>query len=110
MTAARPSPLTIAMRAHMPWMTAIIGVVTSVSHNIEYPVDAPATEYVEMPEGSSSEAPVMNPGPRIDKARAHRAPIDIGLFGTFALLELTRPRYTAGVPNRNRFPRDRSRL
>ena len=44
MTAARPSPLTIEMRAHMPWITDIIGVEISVSQSIEYPVDAPATE------------------------------------------------------------------
>src|SRR5580700_4184527 len=48
-------------------MTAIIGVEISVSQSIEYPVVAPATEYVEIPDGSSSAAPVMRPGPRIEK-------------------------------------------
>ena len=32
------------MRAHMPWMTAIIGVEIIVTHSIENPVLAPATE------------------------------------------------------------------
>jgi hypothetical protein len=32
------------MRAHMPWTTAIIGVDTSATQSIEYPVVAPATE------------------------------------------------------------------
>src|SRR5579872_3623791 len=44
-------------------MTAIIGVVSTASHNMERPVEAPATEYVEMPDGSSSAAPVIRPGP-----------------------------------------------
>src|SRR4029077_14304827 len=34
-----------------------------------YPNVAPATEYVEMPEGSSSAAPVIRPGPRFEKKR-----------------------------------------
>jgi hypothetical protein len=51
----------------MPCTTAIIGVVSRASHSIENPVLAPATEYVEMPEGSSSAAPVIKPGPRTEK-------------------------------------------
>ena len=43
-TAARPTPLTMPMRAHMPWITAIIGVVISASHSIDRPVVAPTTE------------------------------------------------------------------
>ena len=56
--------MTIEMRAAIACTTAIIGVETSVSQSVEKPVVAPATEYVEMPEGSSSAAPVINPGPR----------------------------------------------
>src|ERR1700733_5966901 len=73
-TAARPTPVTIPMRAHMPCTTAIIGVVISASHSIDSPVVAPATEYVEMPEGSSSAAPVMMPGPRFRRKWTTRFP------------------------------------
>jgi hypothetical protein len=59
----------------MPWITAIIGVEINVSQSMEYPVDAPATEYVEIPEGSSSAAPVMSPGARTLKKPAIRAGI-----------------------------------
>ncbi len=48
-------------------MTAIIGVVIKASHSVERPVVAPATEYVEIPDGSSSAAPVIKPGPRLRK-------------------------------------------
>ena len=44
------------------------GVVISASHSIE-PVLAPATEYVEMPDGSSSAAPVIKPGPSTEEER-----------------------------------------
>jgi hypothetical protein len=32
---ARPSPVTIEIRAHIPWMTAIMGVEMNVSHSSE---------------------------------------------------------------------------
>jgi hypothetical protein len=32
---------------------------------MENPNDAPAKAYVPMPDGASSDAPVINPGPRI---------------------------------------------
>src|SRR5881409_1958848 len=38
-----------------------------------YPKAAPVTEYVEMPEGSSSAAPVIKPGPRSAKNPRRRA-------------------------------------
>src|SRR5262249_57688039 len=38
-----------------------------------YPKAAPVTEYVEMPEGSSSAAPVVSPGPRSAKNVRRRA-------------------------------------
>jgi hypothetical protein len=48
--------------------TAVIsGNVNNAIHNVEYPYAAPATEYVEIPEGSSSAAPVMMPGPKAAK-------------------------------------------
>jgi hypothetical protein len=46
-------------------MLAIIGSVKSAVHSVEKPREAPATAYVPMPDGSSSDAPVMRPGPRI---------------------------------------------
>jgi len=49
------------------WTAAISGNVTIAVHSIPNPSDAPATEYVVMPLGSSSEAPVTSPGPSIEK-------------------------------------------
>jgi len=60
----------MAMRAHIPCITAIIGVEMRTNHSIEYPVVAPATEYVDIPEGSSSDAPAISPGPSARKNRA----------------------------------------
>ncbi|HEY7227507.1 MAG TPA: hypothetical protein VH481_05215 [Nitrososphaeraceae archaeon] len=44
-------------------MTVIIGNRYRAIHNIPRPNFAPACEYVAIPDGSSSEAPVINPGP-----------------------------------------------
>ena len=35
MTWRDPTPETIAMLAHMPWITDIIGVVSKITHSIE---------------------------------------------------------------------------
>lgn len=67
--AARPEPVTIPMRAHIIWTGAISGHVSAAVHSIDIPSCAPAREYVAMPEGSSSAAPVITPGP-IAKIRA----------------------------------------
>ena len=61
---AKPFPVTWPMRAHMIWTAAIIGHVRSAVHSSLVPSCAPATEYVAIPDGSSSAAPVMIPGPR----------------------------------------------
>src|SRR6202049_1355487 len=46
------------------------------------PSCAPATEYVAMPDGSSSAAPVMTPGPSdFNSNRLHRAGANIGTKG-----------------------------
>ena len=45
----------------------IRGNVSNAIHKDAYPYAAPATEYVEIPDGSSSAAPVMTPGPKIAK-------------------------------------------
>jgi hypothetical protein len=49
-----------------------MGVEIKATQSIEYPVAAPATEYVDIPEGSSSAAPVINPGPKMDRKRSKR--------------------------------------
>ena len=47
----------------------IKGKVTRAIHKVANPNEAPAMAYVPIPEGSSSEAPVIKPGPRIFKKR-----------------------------------------
>src|ERR1039458_9692053 len=64
-----PRPVTIPSRAHISCTAAISGKETRAVHRKEYPKTAPATEYVEIPEGSSSAAPVISPGPRLAKNR-----------------------------------------
>src|SRR6266850_1695977 len=49
----------------MFWTDAISGKVRSAVHSVCSPRVAPATAYVPMPLGSSSDAPVTKPGPRI---------------------------------------------
>ena len=61
--AARPCPVTLPMRAHIICTAAISGHVSSAVHSSLVPSCAPAMEYVAMPDGSSSAAPVMIPGP-----------------------------------------------
>jgi len=53
----------------MSWTDAISGNDNQRGPQRTYPNAAPATEYVEMPEGSSSAAPVMSPGPSSEKKR-----------------------------------------
>src|SRR5438552_10077190 len=68
-TPASPLPVTIAIRAQVNCTAVIIGNVISAVHSVAKPNDAPATAYVPMPEGSSSDAPVIKPGPRTIKKR-----------------------------------------
>jgi hypothetical protein len=58
----------------MNWTAAIKGNEKSAVHRGRYPNNAPATEYVEMPDGSSSAAPVTRPGPRSEKKRRNLCP------------------------------------
>src|SRR3954466_1769659 len=51
------------MRAETIWIAAIIGVGGRIEQRSPKPYCAPACEYVAMPLGSSSAAPVMRPGP-----------------------------------------------
>jgi len=46
---------------------AINGKENRAVHSGAYPNEAPVTEYVEIPEGSSSAAPVISPGPNSEK-------------------------------------------
>lgn len=62
---ANPRPVTSPMRAHISCTTAIRGNVSAASHNSWKPYCAPVCEYVAMPDGSSSDAPVVRPGPRL---------------------------------------------
>ena len=41
----------------------ISGSVRTAVHSVAYPSAAPACEYVPIPDGSSSDAPVISPGP-----------------------------------------------
>ena len=59
----RPFPVTNPIRAHISCMLIINGVVNSAVHNNDIPATAPACEYVAIPDGSSSDAPVIIPGP-----------------------------------------------
>jgi hypothetical protein len=61
----------------------IIGNVANAVHNMEDPNDALARAYVPMPDGSSSDAPVINPGPRILRNRL----IELGSRATAASSE-----------------------
>src|ERR1035438_5083585 len=60
---ARPCPVTLPIRAHIICTAAISGHVSSAVQRSLVPSWAPATEYVAMPDGSSSAAPVITPGP-----------------------------------------------
>src|ERR1700704_909554 len=62
-------PLTIPMRAQVSWTEAINGHVNRAVQSVVKPREAPATAYVPMPEGSSSDAPVTSPGPSTFRKR-----------------------------------------
>jgi hypothetical protein len=64
-----PMPVTIPIRAHIICTAAISGQVSNAVHNMPVPSLAPAIEYVAIPEGSSSAAPVIRPGPSAAKKR-----------------------------------------
>ena len=76
---ARPCPVTLPMRAHIICTAAISGHVRSAVQSSLVPSCAPATEYVAIPEGSSSAAPVMMPGPSdFSSVRIQRDGADVG--------------------------------
>src|SRR5450631_1846763 len=73
-------------------MPTISGYVNTMAHSVSSPNCAPACEYVAMPDGSSSAAPVIRPGPSC------RAQSRIVLF--IALLHRRRGEYNP-VPTPN---------
>ena len=72
---ASPRPVTIPIRAHIICTAAISGQVSGAVQSNAVPCCAPAMEYVAMPDGSSSAAPVIRPGPSLRRNRV------TGFFG-----------------------------
>jgi hypothetical protein len=70
MLPASPAPVTRPIRAQISWITAMSGYEKSIVHSKPNPNWAPACEYVAMPLGSSSDAPVISPGPSFPKTHA----------------------------------------
>src|ERR1019366_8061922 len=67
------------IRAHIISTAAISGHVRSAVQRSFVPSCAPATEYVAMPDGSSSAAPVITPGPSdFNSNRIHRDGANVG--------------------------------
>src|ERR1700689_2561534 len=90
MSSPRPLPLASAVRSQISWTAAINGNVNSATHSIPKPNLAPVWAYVAMPDGSSSEAPVISPGPsarryvRQPARDLGRAPLEFAAVAFFA--------------------------
>src|ERR1043165_705109 len=67
----RPRPVCMPTRAHIICTACMSGQLTHENHSSELPSRAPAMEKVTMPEGSSSAAPEMMPGPRRGRWRTN---------------------------------------
>src|SRR3569623_1500608 len=63
-----PQPVTRPILAEISCTAAISGKVISSTHPRPMPYCAPTCEYVAMPDGSSSDAPVIRPGPIISRS------------------------------------------
>src|SRR5215467_2481963 len=59
-----PPPVIRPRRAQISCIAAIMGKVNTIVQSIDIPNCVPTCEYVATPLGSSSAAPVTNPGPR----------------------------------------------
>jgi len=59
-----PMPLPSPSRAAVSWTAAAMTPTIGIDHSRVTPYAAPTCEYVPIPEGSSSAAPVTMPGPR----------------------------------------------
>src|ERR1017187_5223062 len=101
--AASPSPRTMPIRAHIICTAAMSGQVRRAVQRRLVPSCAPAMEYVAIPEGSSSAAPVMSPGPSTEKKRRGHLRMAAG-FGTLLRTEIVHvhvraePRVIGQVP------------
>ena len=60
----RPLSRVIPRRAAISWTPTANGATYRADHASRSPNSAPTWEYVPMPDGSSSAAPVTRPGPR----------------------------------------------
>src|SRR5947209_5580529 len=65
MTPANPLPVTAPIRPQASCTASSNGTWYSAVHNWPNPNCAPVCEYVAIPDGSSSAAPVITPGPSI---------------------------------------------
>lgn len=82
----KPCPVTLPIRALIICTAAMSGQVRSAVQRSLVPSCAPATEYVAIPEGSSSAAPVITLGPRdFSSNRIHRAGANFGIRGETSL-------------------------
>ena len=63
MSAAKPFPENNPKRAVASCTAIASGNAANVDHSMENPNAAPTCEYVPIPDGSSSAAPVIKPGP-----------------------------------------------
>lgn len=78
-----PSPVASAVRSHISWTAAISGKVRRATHNSDRPYCAPVWEYVAIPEGSSSDDPVTNPGPIDFRYSRQIGPAGVGVVLSF---------------------------
>src|SRR5512141_2184393 len=92
---ASPGPVTNPILAHIICAAAISGQSTGAVQSNVVPNCAPVLEYVAIPEGSSSAAPVMTPGP---SAAAMRRSAET--FGGFEGADISR-RVVSGVGDTN---------
>jgi hypothetical protein len=101
--AAKPCPVTLPIRAHIICTAAISGHVRRAVQRSFVPSWAPATEYVAMPDGSSSAAPVITPGPSdFSSNRIHRDGANVGTKDS--------PRITARIYTQSRLARRTNRV
>src|SRR5579862_1129921 len=70
-----PRPVTRPRRAQISWIAAMRGNEKSMVHSIPMPNCAPTCEYVAMPLGSSSAAPVIKPGPSLQRIALAPEPV-----------------------------------
>src|SRR5277367_4034014 len=70
----RPTPVASAVRSQISCTAAMSGKVNKAVHRKPRPCAAPAWAYVATPEGSSSDAPVTRPGPRIRRYWSQAGP------------------------------------